>query len=122
MKCPYCKENILDGANKCKFCGELLSFRFRFINNSLVLFNILIPLLALLIAGWQTYSKSIVIKEKSQIEQEVILTQEILNEVPDEILNQMLIFEEEEIGLFITEEEKPRELEQRKQIIQKALR
>jgi hypothetical protein len=100
MECPYCREEVKQGASKCKNCGEFLQLRNRLVRSLSGLLTILVPFLSLLIAGWQVYEKDVAIGKKEQAQddarqaqQEARLTTEILSEIPREIVRETALSE-----------------------------
>lgn len=70
--CKYCKENIADGAKKCKICGSSLTLLGRLIGVWIPIISVLIAL----ISGVQTYNAQIE-KEKAQEEKTVVMQEKI---------------------------------------------
>jgi tetratricopeptide (TPR) repeat protein len=94
MECPYCKEEIKDGAKKCKFCGEILGSRGRLKNLTSVLgglLSILIPIGSLFIAYLEHQGRVQAVQEKVIVEQEAErdkkATQDILRQIPAEFIS-----------------------------------
>lgn len=102
MKCIFCKEEIADNAIKCKHCNEFVNNRFRILKWLFAVITLFIPLLSLMLAGWQTYARTIIEQEKNKIEEDLSLTQEVLDEIPSEVIMDMTL---SRIEKEITEEE-----------------
>lgn len=90
MECPYCKEEIKQGAQKCKFCGEILGSKRRFKNVTSVLtglLSILIPIGSLSIAYLEHQGRVQADRAKEEAQLEKKATQDILDEVPPQIIS-----------------------------------
>lgn len=94
MECPYCKEEIKQGAQKCKFCGEILGSKRRLKNITSVLsglLSILIPIGSLSIAYLEHQGRVQAVQEKEIVEREAEsereATEEILEQIPREFIS-----------------------------------
>ena len=94
MECPYCKEEIKEGAKKCKVCGELLGSRGRLKSLTSVLgglLSILIPVGSLFIAYLEHQGRVQAVQEKVIVEQEAErdkkATEDILRQIPAEFIS-----------------------------------
>jgi len=103
MKCPYCKEEIITGARKCKICGEFLGVssrlkRFTGLIGGVLSLIISIGSLGLAYLELQgrikaENDKKIAIEEKNEAVEQKIKAEEvteqtmsILNKVPKEVI------------------------------------
>ncbi len=89
MQCPYCKEEINDGAMKCKICGELLGSQvfFKRINGFIAgILSIVVSIGSLTIALLEYKGRVEAMFEKEKAEMDKIATMEILREVPSDVI------------------------------------
>jgi len=94
MECPYCKEEIKDGAKKCKVCGEILGSTRRLKGVTSILcgfLSILIPIASLFIAYLEHQGRVQAVQEKVIVEQEAErdkkATEDILRQIPAEFIS-----------------------------------
>jgi tetratricopeptide (TPR) repeat protein len=89
MQCPYCKEEINDGAMKCKICGELLGSQvfFKRVNSFIAgILSIVVSIGSLTVALLEYKGRVEAMFEKKKAEMDKIATLEILKEVPSEVI------------------------------------
>lgn len=92
MECPYCKEEIKEGAQKCKVCGEFLirdRNRFWKLPDALnVLLAILVPLASLGFAFIEFQAREQAVDDKEMVEMDRELTvtawRDVLGEIKEE--------------------------------------
>lgn len=83
MQCPYCKEEIKEGAKKCQVCGEFLGLRGKLKNFTGPfggMLSILIPVGALGLACLEFHARNVAVAEKKV----AVANEEIAVEVRDE--------------------------------------
>jgi tetratricopeptide (TPR) repeat protein len=130
MQCPYCKEEIADGAKKCKICGEVFGSQlfFKRINGFVAgILSIVVSIGSLAVALLEYKSKveALLDKEKAVMDKEAAV--EILREVPSEVIlnvarKELKPREEVEFNVSPTEVKYPEELERYNRLIAEANR
>lgn len=95
MVCPYCKEEIKEGAVKCKNCGEFTKHRIRVGPLLRTLFQILIPILSLSLAYLELQSRKVAEVKRDEAQATAVAAREeaeqtmaILEMIPKEIIHE----------------------------------
>lgn len=86
MVCPYCKEEIKEGAVKCKNCGEFTKHRIRVGPLLRTLFQILIPILSLSLAFLEIQNTKEAQAAEKGAREETEQTLAILETMPKELV------------------------------------
>lgn len=82
MECPFCKEEIKEGARKCKVCGEFLGHRGRlkiFTGLISVILSILIPIGTTTIAILEFQARNRAVEEKKLAERKTVSVEKEAN-------------------------------------------
>ncbi len=90
MECPYCKEEIKQGAKKCKVCGELLGSKGRVKSLTSVLgslLSILIPVGSLFIAYLEHQGRVEAVEVQKETEKDKKATEQILKQIPTDLIS-----------------------------------
>lgn len=85
MQCPHCKEEIREGATRCKFCKEGLGFEERLKDLAAVLSGVLTIFVALASLGFaflEHQGRVTATQEKTLVELDKLATAEILKSIP----------------------------------------
>ena len=86
MECLYCKEDVRQGAIKCKHCGEFLKFKVRLVPLLRTLVQVVIPILSLSLAFFEFARANKAQEAAATAEDQTEQTVAILERMPKDLV------------------------------------